>query len=206
MTTRRLALAGLAGPPLFAAVALILTAAEWDFLHNLGWSAGLLDDPDAPWPGVIALGDWAWLQVLNYLMLAACVLGLAVAVRRTLRGPRPIGPALLALLALAFAGSAFRTDLATARGDGPDTWNATLHIAATTVLFPAALLAMLVFAWQFRKDERWSALSLPSAAAALLALLTVIPALAGARNLFFYGFLSVTLAWLALVAARARAD
>jgi hypothetical protein len=35
VTTRRLALAGLYGPLLFALLVVILTAIEWDFLHSI---------------------------------------------------------------------------------------------------------------------------------------------------------------------------
>jgi hypothetical protein len=152
---------------------------------------------------VISLGDWGWLQILNYLMLALSVLALAIAVGRTLEATPRIGAVLLVLVAIGFAGSAFKTDFDAARGAGPDTWNATLHIIAATAVFPAVVLAMLALAAQFRKDERWWTLSRPSLIAAVLALVTVLPSALGARNLFFYGFLLITLAWLAMVAARA---
>jgi Protein of unknown function (DUF998) len=203
MTTRRLALGGLIGPPVFAVVVVIVTAIEWDFLHRIGWSAGLFDNPDPPWPSSTALGDYGFLQILNFVQLGASVLALAVALRRLLDVRRRIGPNLLFVLGVAFVASAIRADYGMVGGGGPDTWNGTVHAAAFTVLVPASFLSMLVLAAQFRRDERWRSLSAYSLVAGVVALASIVASLAGGGNLFFYIFLAAVLGWLGLVAARA---
>ena len=97
MSTRRLALAGVVAPPLFAAIVLLLTLLDWDELHDLGWSAGPFDDPDATWPSVAMLADQGFLQSLNCTMLGVATIGLAVALRRL--GARLVESALVAALA-----------------------------------------------------------------------------------------------------------
>jgi hypothetical protein len=203
VTTRRLALAGLVGPPVFAVVVILLTALEWDFLHDLGWSAGLFDSPDTPWPSSTALGDYGFLQVLNFLLLGLSVLALSVALFRLLDVRRKVGPSLLALLGVGFVGSAIRTDDKNAHGGGPDTWNGAVHAAAFTVIVFAAIASVFVLAAQFRRDERWRPMSRPSLIAGLVALASLVANLAGGGNLFFYTFIVVLLAWLSLLAAYA---
>jgi Protein of unknown function (DUF998) len=203
MTTRRLALAGLLGPPVFAAIVVVVTAIEWDFLHRIGWTAGLFDDPEPPWPSSTALGRYGFLQILNFIVLGVAVLALAVALFRLLNVRRKIGASLLLVLGVALLGSAFRTDYGSVGGGGPETWNGTVHAAAFTVLVPAAFASMLALAVQFRRDERWRSLSRYSVAAAIVALGSIVAYLAGGGNLFFYIFLAVVLGWLDLVSARA---
>jgi len=61
LTTRRLAVAGLVVRLLFAAVVVLVTALEWDLLHDLAWSASPVENPDPPWPSSTALGDCGFL-------------------------------------------------------------------------------------------------------------------------------------------------
>ena len=96
MSTRRLALAGVVAPPLFAAIVLLLTLLDWDELHDLGWSAGPFDDPDATWPSVAMLADQGFLQSLNCTMLGVATIGLAVALRRL--GARLVESALVGIV------------------------------------------------------------------------------------------------------------
>lgn len=203
VTTKQLAIAGLVGPTLFAAITVLVTALEWDFLHELGWSAAPFDQPDTAWPSSAALGDYGFLQVLAFLLLGVSVLALAVAVLRLLDVRRRIGPSLLMLLGAGFAASAIRADYETATGAGPDTWNGVAHVAALTVVVPAALAAMVALAVQFRSDPRWRRLSTPSFVAALVALASLVASLAGAGSVFFAAFLVVVLSWLVLVSAHA---
>jgi hypothetical protein len=203
MTTRRLALVGVTGPPLFAAIVVFVTAIEWDFLHDIGWSAGLFDNPTPPWPSSTALGNYGFLQVLNFLLLGVSVLALAFALFRLLDVRRKVGPYLLAVAGGAVILSAFKTDFATVRGEAPDTWNGVIHVVAFFVVALAMLLSMFVFASQFRRDERWRSLSRYSLIAALIALASIVVNFAGLGMLFFYVFLATVLVWLMFVAARA---
>ena len=191
--TRRLALAGLVGPPLFALTVFVLTVVELDFLHELGWTAGPFEAPDAPWPSVVALGDFGVVLVAAFAVLGASTVALAVAVARTTG--RRAGPIVLAVAGLAFAGMAFRVDYGSAFGGGPETWNGTLHAAAFTVAILAVLAAMIAIGLQLRE------LRTPSWAAAAAALVGLVAALAGGGNLFLYVFFAAVLTWLELVAA-----
>jgi hypothetical protein len=204
VTTRRLAFAGLVAPPLFAVVVLVVTALEWDFLHDLGWSARPLDNPDAPWPSVLALGDYGFLVSASFLLLGLCAFALAVALFRLLEGRPKIGPGLLALFAFGSALAVIRTDYRTAYGGGPDTSNGTVHAVAFSIFVPAAVASMLVLGWQFRRDERWRSLSGRTLVAGAVALASIAAFLAFKCNVFFWIYLAVVLAWLTLVAARAR--
>lgn len=203
MTTRTLALVGLIGPPLFAAIVFFLSASEWDFLHDIGWSAGLFDNPKPPWPSSTALGDYGFLQVLNFVLLGVSVLAIAVALFRLLAVRRKVGPGLLVVTGAALVFSAFKTDFATVQGDSPDTWNGVIHVIAFFFFALSLLASMFVLASQFRGDERWRSLSRYSLIAGLIALASVIANFAGAGMLFFYAFLAAILSWLTLVAARA---
>jgi hypothetical protein len=203
VTTRRLALAGLVGPPLFAAIVVFVTAIEWDFLHGLGWSAAPFDSPDPPWPSSAALGDWGALLVLGFVLLGLSVLALALALFRLLPGRSKIGPILLALAGVGAGLSAIRTDLGSAGGGGPVTWNGTVHAVGLTIFIPAAIVSMLVLAAQFRRDEQWRPMIWHSLIAGLIALASFVAFLAFSCSVFFWIFLVVVLAWLTLTAARA---
>jgi hypothetical protein len=205
VTTRRLALAGLVGAPLFAALVFLVTALEWDFLHDLGWSAAPFDSPDPPWPSSAALGDWGFLLVLGFLLLGISVLALAVALFRLLDARRKVWPILLAG-AGAGAGvgvAAFRTGYGSAGAGGPETWNGTVHAVGLTIFIPFVVLSMLVLAAQFRRDERWRPMSRHSLIAGLVALASLVAFLAFQCSVFFWIFLAVLLAWLTLTSARA---
>jgi hypothetical protein len=203
VTTRRLALAGLVGPPLFAAIVILVTALEWDFLHGLGWSAAPFDSPDPPWPSSAALGDRGFLLVLGFLLLGLSVLAVALALFRLLDARRKIGPILLGLAGVNVGLSAFRTDYGSAGGGGPETWNGTVHAVGLTIFIPVVVVSMLVLASQFRRDERWRPMSRHSLIAGLIALASFFAFLAFHCSVFFWIFLAVVLAWLALTSARA---
>ena len=191
--TRRLALLGLVGPLLFALTLVVLTVVELDFLHSLRWSAAPFDDPDAPWPSVVALSDHGFALVAAFAVLGVSTVALAAGVARTTG--RKAGPILLAVAGLAFAAMAFRVDYGSALGGGPETWNGTLHAAAFTIAIPAVLAAMIALGTQV------SALRAPSWAGAAVALGGLVAALAGGGTLFLYVFFGVVVAWLVLVAA-----
>jgi hypothetical protein len=199
---RELALLGLIGPPLFAVAVLAVTALEWDFLHDLGWSAAPFDSPDVPWPSSAALGDYGALLVVGFLVLGASILALALALFRLLARRWKIGPALLVVLAAGAFCAAFRTDYGSAGGGGPETWNGVVHALGFTILVFVSIPAMLTLAVQFR-GAGWRRLDAYSLAATLVAVASLAGYLAGGGNLFFFVFLADVLAWLTLVAAQA---
>ena len=203
MTTRRLALVALLGSPLFATIVLVVTAIEWDFLHDLGWSAAPFDNPDVPWPSSAALGDYGALLVVAFLVLGTSIVALALALFSLLERRWKVGPALLVLLAAGGACAAFRTDYGSAGGGGPETWNGFVHALGFTILIFVSILSMLVLAAQFRGDGRWRRMGAYSLAAASIAVASLAAYLASGGNVFFFTFLVDVLAWLTLVSLRA---
>ena len=97
----------MAGPALFAAVLLALTALQYNFLLGIGWRP--LRDPAGAWSSGLALGPYGWAQTASFvvsgllLMLFAAGLHLGATDGRGSR----FGPALLftAGAAIALMGS-----------------------------------------------------------------------------------------------------
>jgi hypothetical protein len=203
MTTRRLALVALAGPPLFATSVLAVTGIEWDFMHDLGWSAAPFDSPDVPWPSSAALGDSGALLVLGFGVLGVSTVALAAALYRLLERRLKVGPALLVVLGGGAFCAAFRTDYGSAGGGGPETWNGALHALGYTILIFVSIPAMLAFALRLRRPESWRREAWYSSAATGIALASLACFLAGGGSLFLFAFLANLLAWLTLLAARA---
>jgi MFS family permease len=202
VTTRRLALVGLLGPPFFAAIVVAVTAIEWDFLHDLGWSAAPLSSPNVPWPSSAALGASGWLLSLGFLLLGAAILSLAVALFRLLRRRRWVGPALLALVGVGALCAAFSTDYGSAGGGGPETWNGTLHALGITIVVFGSIAAMLALGVRFGREDRWRIAGWTSFAAAGVAFASLFAYLAGGGIVFYFLFLTDILVWLTLAARR----
>ena len=203
MTTRRLALVALVGPPLFATSLLAVTAVEWDFLHDLGWSATPFDNPDVPWPSSAALGDSGALLPIGFAALGISILALALALYRLLERRLKVGPALLVGLAGGAFCAAFRTDYGSAGGGGPETWNGAVHALGYTILIFVLIPTMLVFGVRLRRFEPWRNAAWLSLAAAAIAVATLAASLAGGGSVFLFAFFAGLLAWLTLLAARA---
>ncbi len=65
------ALAGIAGPLIFAAV-VILTVADYDFLRRLGWHPTRRNE--VVWSSSTALGPYGWLQIANFVIFGLLML------------------------------------------------------------------------------------------------------------------------------------
>jgi hypothetical protein len=120
---RRGAIAGIAGPLIFAAVVVILTVAEYDFLRGLGWHP--IRRNEVAWPSSTALGPYGWLQVANFVIFGLLMLVFAAGLWRAAkaRGWSRVGPVLMfvagvALLILGF----FKTDR-----PGAESFSGTMH-------------------------------------------------------------------------------
>jgi hypothetical protein len=98
-TVRWAALAGMVGPPLFAAVIVLATLLQYDFLRGLGWHP--IDASPVPYPSALALGPYGWLQVANFVLFGLLLLVFAMGFHRGVEAGRAgrgaiAGPALLA--------------------------------------------------------------------------------------------------------------
>ncbi len=98
------------GPALFAAVLLMLTVIQYDFMLGIGWEP--IEDPAGAWPSGLALGPHGWVQTASFvvsgLLLTVFAAGLHLGATGG-RGSRA-GPALLSLAGVAMALMGFETD------------------------------------------------------------------------------------------------
>jgi hypothetical protein len=111
-------------------------------------------------PSLLMLGPGGWVQIANFVICGALMIGCAVGLRAA-RAER-WGPRLMTVYGCAMIGAAvFLTDPQLGFPPGtpsdrlpgtnaPETWHATLHTLAVLVLYATTTAACLVFARQFR--------------------------------------------------------
>ncbi|MBA3423096.1 MAG: DUF998 domain-containing protein [Rubrobacter sp.] len=198
---RRGALAGIAGPLIFAAVVVILTVAEYDFLRGLGWHPTRRNE--VAWPSSTALGPYGWVQVANFVIFGLLMVVFAAGLWRAAkaRGWSRVGPALvfvagIAWLILGF----FKTD----RPGAEISFSGIMHGVGFMLLILSMTLAFFTFAWTWRRDPYWRGLRWYSLASGvlLIAVLFILSAFLG--QLTDYLFLLLVLAWPVVVGARLR--
>lgn len=193
--THRLILGGAASGPLFVAVVLLQLALRdgFDIRHH----------PIS----LLSLGPGGWVQVVNFVLAGVLVLGLALAARQRLAGPRAgrWGPILIAGYGAGLiAGGVFVADPGLGFPPGapsgiPEnlTWHGTLHAVAPPLAFTALVAATAVFARHYAAHGRpiraaYSALS------GLTALLLALPGPGFSLRLLFA--VVVTGAWTTALA------
>jgi uncharacterized membrane protein YidH (DUF202 family) len=194
---RSAALAGMAGPVLFAGGLVTLTTLQYDFLLGIGWEP--LKDPSGAWPSGLSLGPYGWAQDLNFVLSGSLLAIFAVGLHRGMRTGSRAGPALLFVAGLAMALLAFETD--PIERAGPRTLHGWVH-DASFVLFVLALVSALFLLWRrMREDRRWRGHSRYTLATAVLAMvLLFLPGLA------YYFFLVVVLVWFEATAIKLWRD
>jgi hypothetical membrane protein len=198
---RRGALAGIAGPLIFAAVVVILTVAEYDFLRGLGWDP--IRRNEVYWPSSTALGPYGWLQVANFVIFGLLMLIFAGGLWRAAkaRGWSRMGPALIfvagvALLILGF----FKTD----RPGAEISFSGTMHGVGFMLLLLSMTLACFAFAWTWRRDPYWRGLRWYSLASGVLLIAPLFIEGAFLGQLGDYLLLLLVCAWPVVVGARLR--
>ena len=198
---RRGAIAGIAGPLIFAAVVVFLTVAEYDFLRGLGWHP--IRRNEVYWPSSTALGPYGWIQVANFVIFGLLMLVFAAGLWRAAkaRGWSRVGPALMfvagvALLILGF----FKTD----RPGAEISFSGTMHGVGFMVLLLSMTLACFAFAWTWRRDPHWRGLLWYSLASGglLIAVFFILSSFLGAFTI--YVLLLLLFAWPVVVGARLR--
>jgi hypothetical protein len=151
---RKAAFAGMIGPALFALIVVVLTAAQYGFMIDLGWDP--VGASDVPWPSGLALGPLGWLQVLNFILFGLALMVFAVGLHRgvaaRVRGS-VIGPVLLVVAGVALVLAAFKTD--PSLSGGPQTWHGLIHGLAFLLLVLSLLLSFLFLWWRLRRDPLW---------------------------------------------------
>ena len=200
-TLARLADAGMIGPILFGLTITVLTFLEYDFMVGIGWDP--VESSDVPWPSGLALGEYGWFQVANFVFLGVCLaafaFGLNGGVRTSGRGSW-IGPALLVVAGIAMVLLGFKTDPSES---ATETWHGLIHSLAFLLLL-LSLLPAPFFVWRrLRSDPRWRGYGLSSLVlGTLLPLLLFLPVLPG--QVSFYLFIGMFLAWIEVMAIHLR--
>jgi hypothetical protein len=166
---------------------------------------------------VLALGDFGWVQVSNFILSGLLTIAFAVGVRQTLKGGRAgtVGPILIAVNGLALIiGGVFRTDAGLGFPPGaPDTipdplsWHAQIHSFSFFVAVISIVLASLVFARRFAGLRQWRLFAYCAITA------VAMPALVGfgMTNLnmvgvAFFAMAIVMTGWSAVIALHLRSD
>lgn len=189
------AVAGMAGPALFAAVLVALTAIQYDFLLGIGWRP--LRDPAGAWPSGLTLGPYGWAQTASFVVSGLLLMLFATGLHLEAtdgRGSR-VGPALLFTAGAAMALMAFETD--PIRRTGPRSLHGWVHDLAFVLLVLALLPALFFLGRRFREDPLWRGHARYTLVTGLLAVLfLLLPGVA------YYLFLAVVLVWFEVTALR----
>jgi hypothetical protein len=172
-------------------------------------------DPIAEPISSLALGPRGWIQVVNFLLLAASLFSFALVLRRQFRsGVSSIaGPAVFVLMTIGILmAAAFTMD---APGVLP-TLVGRLHAAGGFLFFPWMSVALLLVARRFRRDSHWRSYLTFTLATGLFCLVALVfflvfvglpdapPRLASDyRGLVQRMILVPFLSWMALVTRRA---
>ena len=196
MSTRRLALAGAVGPVLWVLIVLALTVLEWDYLRGRGWDP--VRASDVVYPSSTALGDYGWLQILNFLQAGVSVLALCLGLWRTI-APRPTAALwLLAVVSVAILLSAFPTD---GTASAVTTWHGAIHAGAFLVFYLGSVAAGFLMWRGLRRNAGWALQGRVSLAAVILVIaLTALSSIASIGGLATSLLIVTILGWIELLA------
>jgi hypothetical protein len=166
---------------------------------------------------VLALGDFGWLQVSNFILSGLLTIVFAVGVRRTLKGGRAgtFAPILIAANGLALIiGGLFTTDAGLGFPPGapdaipdPLSWHAQIHSFSFFLAVISIVLASLVLARRFAGLRRWRWVAFCAVAAAAMPALIAY----GMTNLSivgvaFFAMAIVMSGWNAAIALHLRSN
>lgn len=196
-------LAAMIAGPLFLAVVALLTFAELDFMHGLGW--GFTSDDQVPWPSGLVLGDYGPIQIANFALAGTLLFIFVQGFRRELPATRlgRITGWLLTAIPVGLVVSAFPTDRATVAGDSPNTWHGWLHVLGFVVIALMSLVVPILTALALRGNARWRGFAALSVAVVLLEAVFFFP-LDFLGDPAFVGYLVVLFGWFAALGARLR--
>jgi hypothetical protein len=198
----RLRVAGAAGIlvlPLFVCGVVLLTWLEWDYVHSTGWT--VLDDNEVNYPSVLARGPLGALASVNFLVMAALmfVLGRGLGTQFVHRRSGLVALAGFVMLGLSGPFSAFFTDLPGEDGS----WHGAQHALGFVLLMLGLIVAQIASGVALRGAAHWGGYPiycLVNPPAAIL--LSVVLSRFG--QVSFYAFLTLLLAWFAVMGLRLR--
>ena len=145
--TRRIALAGILGPPFFIAVFLV------DGLVKPGYN------PIVQTVSAGSIGELGWIQVCNFLVLGVALSAFAIGLWRGFgdRVSGRIGSALIAAVGIGLlCAGVFVAD----PGYRAVTVHGNLHMTASLVIFLSLIVGCFVFAKRFWSDRRFAIYSI----------------------------------------------
>jgi hypothetical protein len=197
---------GAIAPWLWSVVVIILTFLEYDTLTGFGWTP--LSSHGVNYPSSLALGRFGWAQMANFALFGILMIGLAVALYRSLRPqwPARIAPVLMGISGFGFLMSVFPTD--NGPPSAPMTWHGAIHGLGFIVVLIPFVLSMLFLGLSFRGDSRWRGYVWLGPTIGVLALIAfiglgaVLPA--SLDQVSFYITLVVLFTGLTLVGLRVR--
>lgn len=160
------------GPWLWTAIVLVLTVLEYDTLTGFGWTPG--GSHGVNYPSSLALGQFGWAQMANFALLGISLIGLAVALYRSVRPGRlaRVAPVLMGIAGFGFLLSVFPTD--NGPPNAPATWHGMLHGAGFVIAFLPLVLSMFFLAVSSSGDSRWNGYVWIGPAVAVVALVSLI--------------------------------
>jgi uncharacterized protein DUF998 len=205
-STRALATGGATAPWLWTAIVILLTVLEYDTLTGFGWTP--LSSHNVNYPSSLALGRFGWAQSVNFGLSGVLLIGLAVALYRSVRArwTARIAPVLMGISGFGFLISVFPTDHGPP--NAPETWHGDIHIAGFIVFLFPLVLSMFFLALSFRGDSRWRGYVWFGPAVGVLALIAfiglaaVMPA--SVDQIPFYLTLLVLFTGITVIALRVR--
>jgi hypothetical protein len=152
-STRTLATGGMVAPWLWSAIVVVLTVLEYDTLTGFGWTPG--GSHGVNYPSSLALGQFGWAQMANFGLFGVLLIGLAIALYRSVRRPWParVAPVLMGVAGFGFLLSVFPTD--NGPPNAPMTWHGAIHGIGFITVFVPLLLSMFFLALSARGDSRW---------------------------------------------------
>lgn len=117
-----------------------------------------------------ALGDFGWIQRIDFLAVGVGAIALALALRRVVKNPGRIAPIFIGC----FGVSAVLVAFVQIDGPQPITAEGQAHEMISAIGFVLLLTGMFVMAKKFRSDAAWSALRRPTIAWAVIACTTFV--------------------------------
>jgi len=207
VTTRRLLACGVIGPTLFVVAFLIEGATRPGY------------DPGRVFVSMLSLGDQGWVQVVNFLISGALIVGFAVGLRRVMRwgagcrwGPILVGGVGVGLIiAGTFAGD---PGMGYPPGTPPgpvqsSSWHASVHLIGAIFVFVGLPIASFVFARRFQseRDPTWALYSLATGLGMLIVFVAASADANGGDPAGVAGWLQrasivIGFAWIVLLARR----
>ena len=144
-------LAGLVLAPLWIAVVAIVTALEWDYLHDLGWA--LTSENDVNYPSATLRGDFGFVQSLSFVVTGLLGAVFTLGFRREFRH-RIIGSLATAGLGLFTVGML----LSAVPGDLPGeatSWHGNVHDTGFLIFLVSILVGYSASGLALRGNPAW---------------------------------------------------